>query len=293
MGDGLGSGRVISGRRRDLSRVREPAAIRRLGLVGTGIESIAGIEQMQALEELQLERLRAPALDRLTALPNLRTLLLEALLGDVDYEGIAQLRELRRLWLFSIPPHAAPAVTRIDFAKLRNLTHLELNPESNPGILFPLDWFPLPHLKVLNVGEFTLSDTDLDRVIAAPATLRRLGFAPTSELQADRALQRLEPAVSVALHGVGTAPLDSILEYTDDEGRVSFSVALDLADATSTESNIDGELMLRDAIERQAPEIASHLRYDTESSAVWVIADRREDLERVREIASRLSQRPR
>ena len=130
-------------------------------------------------------------------------------------------------------------------------------------------------------------------MIAAPATLRRLGFAPTSELQADRALQGLAPAVSVALYGVGTASLDSILEYTDDEGHVSFSVALDLSDATSTESNIDGELMLRDSIELQAPELASQLRYDTESSAVWVIADRREDPERVREIASRLSQRPR
>jgi hypothetical protein len=292
MGDGLGSGRVISGRRRDLSRVREPAAIRRLGLVGTGIESIAGIEQMQALEELQLERFRAPALDRLTALPNLRTLLLEALIGDVDYEAIARLRELRRLWLFSIPPAAAPAVTRIDFAKLRKLTDLELSPEQT-GVRFPLDWFPLPNLAVLDLGEFTLSDTDLDRVIAAPAALRRLGFAPTSELQADRALQGLEPAVTVALHGVGMAPLDSILEHTDDEGHVSFSVALDLSDATSTESNIDGELMLRDAIERQAPEIASRLRYDTESSAVWVTADRREDLERVRELASRLSQGPR
>jgi hypothetical protein len=228
----------------------------------------------------------------MTALPNLRILLLEALIGDVDYEAIAQLRNLRQLCIYSIPPAAAAAVTRIDFGKLRALTHLSLSLESDPGVPFALDWFPLPGLRVLDVGGFTLSATDLDRVIAAPAALRRLGFAPTSKHQADRALQGLEPAVSVALHGIGTAPLDRILKYTDDEGHVSFSVVLDLADATSTESNIDGELMLRDAIERQSPEIASHLRYDTESSAVWVIADRRAHLEQVREIASRLSQRP-
>lgn len=63
-----------------------------------------------------------------------------------------------------------------------------------------------------------------------------------------------------------------------------FSIGLDLVDVWG-ESNPEAEDALRVALAEHDPALAERLRYDTESSAVWILADAREDLEAVKRYA--------
>jgi hypothetical protein len=77
------------------------------------------------------------------------------------------------------------------------------------------------------------------------------------------------------------APLEHIFEHGDGSAGSYFSVGIDVAARWSLETNLEGEIALRDLLHRTIPEVAARLTYDTESAAVWVLDPRRTDLEQV------------
>jgi hypothetical protein len=243
---------------------------------------------MTQLEELDLQRLRSPELTLLRQLPRLRRLTLENLSGTVDYSALTALTRLEFLDITVDDALAARRISEIAFGELRSLEHLHLGNDSPHRPQITLAWFPTPRLRALQLRGFRLNDDSLKRVIEHGAQLRQFGFSPASPKQEERAAA-LERRLYLDIHDVGVAPLGTVSEDMNEGGVTTYWIAMDLADLLGVESNVDAEIALRRAIHQRAPNIAERLRYDTESSAVWVESRRREDLELLQRIAEELA----
>jgi hypothetical protein len=92
-------------------------------------------------------------------------------------------------------------------------------------------------------------------------------------------------AVVTDLNDMGIAKLGTIFEHDQDQW-LAYSVGLDLAETLQLETNLEAEGRLIHAIRSRAPELLDELTFDTESSAVWLVSQRRDVLEAVLSIAA-------
>jgi hypothetical protein len=81
------------------------------------------------------------------------------------------------------------------------------------------------------------------------------------------------------------APLDTIFEHELGD-RTEYSLGLDLAESLQIETNVEAETRLIELLHARAPEGLDALRFDTESSAVWLVSERRDVLEAARILAA-------
>jgi hypothetical protein len=148
--------RTITGERDDLTRVRDAASVRRVEIRGAGIKSIRGIERMQRLDVVTLARLPAPDLSLLSAVPNLETLTLTDLRGEVDWSALGALRNLASLAItVSAREHMGTTSASIRTMGL-------LGVEITDGLVDALR-----RLKTLRVAELELASLEQVRRLAA------------------------------------------------------------------------------------------------------------------------------
>lgn len=273
--------RDIVGRRRDLRGVRDAAALRSVSIEGPGIGSLEGIERMTSVTTVFLERLVSPELERLAALPALRTLYVEGLRGDVDWSRLEELRGLEVLRVEVSGEADAAAVAAIDFGRLPVLEALTLLAD----VPIPVDvsWAPrLQRLRNLGMQGFFLPDGAETALCEAP-TLRRVGLTTLTMAQYERLSMclpeaniayPLQPGEELAPHGVVFEP--------EPGTQQPFSVGFDLAGTWDLETNAEAEALLRRELRRRAPDLLERSTFDTESDAVWLLSHRREDLDQVR-----------
>jgi hypothetical protein len=275
----MATGRVIKGRRRDLTTVKAPETLERVGLVGPGIESLEGIERMTRLYELQLDKLKDPDLS-LLGRTRIRLLQLQDVGGRVDYHVLAEMRHLENLSVLGADAANADAIAAVDFSRFPALRSLTLGADTRRPVQLHSPWKVT--LVDLNLMGFTLTDADLERVLAAAAQMRSFGFTPTSHRQRELARAAFgEDGMSVhGKFGWHLAPDDTI--FSDPGGQPPYSLVVDLAESWDLETNLDAEELLAERIEAADPDLAGRIRFDTESSAVRVVSMRREDLEFVR-----------
>ena len=277
--------RAIRGKRSDLTGIRAPAELRRLRLEGPRIASLAGIERLTQLETLHLERLRSPELARLTSLPCLRELLIEQPTGSIDWEQLGRLGGLVHLSVYVDDPEHVARVARAPFGELTGLSVLRLSTMTRTPMR--LGWLErLTELDILVLHGFVIQDADVARVGRVSARLEQVTLTPRSPAQARRLRREIPGDVDAVLLLDDDPPvLNSINEHPDPKGG-EYSLGLDLAQTWDLETNIEAEGELRRLLAERAPDLLQAVRFDTESSAVWLLSCRREDLERVAQLAS-------
>jgi hypothetical protein len=281
---GVTEHRAITGARADLRGTRAPESLHRLLLEGPGIRSIAGIEQMHALEELTMERLPAPDLGRLAGLPALRGLTVVNLRGPVAWHQLERLTGLEHLFVATADRAEAERIAAVQYGHLPKLRVLRLNHDGG-RVRIELSWLErLSNLELFSLNGFVFDDKWLDQIVAAPS-LEDVVITPRSTGQFERLLAARPAHLGVNAFDVDIAPLGVILEHKT-AGGMEFSVGLDLAGQWDLETNIEAERKLVRLLQEQAPDIADRLRFDTESSAVWVVARQRGDLEAVQRVAA-------
>jgi hypothetical protein len=273
----MGAGRTIRGKRGDLTGVRDPRAVRRLVVEGPGVASLQGIGRMTKLEGLTLERLRdvslAPLADLAATLQDFRV---ERIVGATGCAAIGSLSKLRLLIFDCDDRDSARNFAAVD---LSALTELETLYATGGDFRQPLrlDWVAqAPRLAHLELGSFLVEERDIDVLCRAPA-LRSIAFTTDSPVVRARLRAELGGRVEVSdVDANQRAPLRTIHSHRD-----YFSVGIDLAGEWDLETNVEAEKSLRELLERQVPALAPAVAYDTESSAVWLLASDRETLEQV------------
>jgi hypothetical protein len=128
----------------------------------------------------------------------------------------------------------------------------------------------LAHVKLLG---FMVSEHDVAALCAAPA-LEDLSFTAATPAVAARLRECLGDRV--ALTDLGT---DRPAALGVVHGGVT--IGLDLAGEWSLETNVEAEVRLRTLLATAAPALARAVEYDTESSAVWIVAPDRATLDAV------------
>jgi hypothetical protein len=276
--------RAISGRRKDLTSVRRPELLRRILLDGPGISSLAGIERMNALETVLMESVKSPELERLVSLPSLRELVLGQPRGKVRWQAVELLAGLERLVIDVDGAEAGAGVASIDFGRLSRLRELRLSVDG-ARVQISLGWLgSMQKLRWLTLANFVVDDEGLDALCEA-RSLEGVFFTPLSPVQTAR-LADGRPGLRVTtMEDEGVAPLGTIIEH----GR-EYSLGLDLAGMWDLETNIEAEERLVAELRARLPEVAGRVRYDTESSAVWVLSERRQDLEAVERLATEMAE---
>ena len=283
--------RDIRGRRRDLRGVRGADALRAISVEGPGIGSLAGLERMLALEVVHLERLRDPDLGVLVDLPSLRHVDIERPTGSVPWRVIERLVQIESLRL-DVAEDSAADVAAIDFGALEALEHLRLM--TSASVPVDVSWAPRrDRLRGLGLQGFFIPE-GAEEPLCECTQLRSVGITTLTKSQYARLVDRL-PAADVFMpfwDGEGVAPLGVVFEpepgVTDQ-----FSVGLDLAGTWDFETNSEAEALLRRELRRRAPALLEALAFDSESSAVWLVADRREDLDTARAFVDEVSARRR
>jgi hypothetical protein len=277
--------RAIRGKRSDLTGIRGPAELRRLRLEGPRIESLTGIERLTQLELLYIERLRSPDLGRLTTLPCLRELIIEQPTGSIDWDQLSRLGDLVHLSIYVDDPDHAARVARVPFGELTGLSVLRLSTMTKTPMR--LGWLEqLAELDILVLHGFVIQDADVARVGRVGARLGQITLTPRSPAQARWLGREIPNDVYVSLLLDDDPPLlNSIHEHPHPKGT-EYSLGIDLAQTWDLETNIEAEGELRRLLAKRAPDLLETIRFDTESSAVWLLSSRREDLERVAQLAS-------
>jgi hypothetical protein len=279
-----GEHRVVTGRRADLTRVQGKPALRRLRVEGSGVRSIEGIEAMPKLDTVSLERLAAPDLRRLAALPALRKVVLLELRDEVDWPALESLTQITSLFIATSDPLQAAAIASVDYGALSGLEVLRLNHDGG-RVPTSIDWLGrLPRLALLSLNGFVFDDSDIG-ALASAVQLEDVVVTPASAQQWERLQAAMPPGPALGRFEGETAALGVIRRYElGDEAE--YSLGLDLAGSWGVGANIEAEAELARLLEMNAPEVARRVRFDTESSAVWVVAPDAETLETVQRLAA-------
>jgi hypothetical protein len=237
---------------------------RRLTLNGRGPRSLAGIEKLAALEELELRMLGTENLSPLAALSRLRSLRLIAVKATYDLTPLAGLEGLQRL-----------EVSRAGIAAA-DVVHV--------GSVRPLAG--LDQLEEVVLSGTVVDDGDLMPVAALPR-LRRLvvygAAGPTVEEL------RARPDLDfIAMPGPGMpAAVTPLVIRPASDG--TWYLRGDLTERLGVDTNYDAEKAVRKAVTSRDRELVRRLSFDTEAGAVEISAADQADLHTVATIIESLS----
>jgi hypothetical protein len=239
--------------------------MRRLTITRRGLRSLAGIEQLGALEELDLRLLGVEDLAPLAALPRLRSLRLIGLKAAHDLSALGGLRMLERL-----------EVSRAGTEE-SDIVHIDsVRPLAGLGRL----------TEVVLFGT-VIDDGDLTPLATLPG-LRRLGLyrvdgPVVEELRARPELELIvmggPSAAAAVIHGLPIRPAPD----------KSWYARANLTERLGVDTNYDAEQIVREAVTRRDGELARRLSFDTEASAVTISAVDEADLHAVAAIIDSLS----
>jgi hypothetical protein len=273
----------IEGRRKDLTRIREPETVVWLDVSTSQLGSLSGLEAMISLERLSLERLSAPDLSPLLGAPSLRLVSLD-LRGDTDFSVVSELRGVTDLYLTAYTPAGAESLTQVAYSRLANLRILVLEVETDQPVGLETGWIPShPALRELELRGVVPASGRVDD-LARATQLTYLSFTPArgSDLAQLRAAL---PRAEIQEEGL-RPPAWEIIDLAG-EAKWGFALRVDLVALWDAETNYGGEHELRQELEAVSPELAARLHYDTESDSVVVLAQARDDLTDVLEIVQR------
>jgi hypothetical protein len=264
--------------------LRDSGDLRAIVVEGPGIRSLQGLERLQRVEEVRLGRTVAGDLSVRAELPGLRQLVIDRPVGELDWQALEDLSELRLLYLMVGREHAA-AVAGIEYDALSALIYLrvELDDYDLGTGLRSRGW---PQgLEQLVIRGLRVSDRDLSRIAAAAPNLRQFFFDAVSSEQEAMA-RALLPAARVESLREATGPF--ISQDTRDDGTVLFTLTIDLVERLRVESNYEAEYRLAEELARRAPDSARALSFDTDASAVRVVSESRDALVDVAKVIDRL-----
>lgn len=275
----------VRGRRRDLQRVREAERVTHL-TIGSGLASLSGLERMQALESFWLEGPSMEDLGPLSAVTRLDTLFVDRFRGARDCSPLEALDRLTYLYVAVEDAEAARSLARVDFGRLRALEEVRLLAESLPRPV-AIDLRPfatLPALELLLLPGFTPDPRGVQALVRGAPALRNVSLSADDALL--RPLRERLGEDEVENDWWAGPPLGEVVKVPGD-GR--FSVGIDAAELWDVESNHVAEEILLDALSRRDPALLGRIEFDTENGAVWVDADRREDLEAVQRLVGEIA----
>jgi hypothetical protein len=243
--------------------------LRDLSLGGRGLASLAGIEQLQGLQELLLLNVRMGDLSLLTSLPALRKLTLRMVPNDVDLRSVARIPGLRHLVIdgpadgedFQLPD-CRP------LCQLEQIEHLVLEQCSFvDGDLSPLA--SLTGLRKLRLGWH--SNADLEG-------LRRA--RPDLEIDAPEA--KRDPELEALREKVGAITL-----LKPGHGLDQWSIFESFAGRLEVSTNYAAEKRIIAAVKAVDPALAARLDWDTEAGAVGVSGEEA-DIRALADVINRL-----
>jgi len=277
--------RFITGRRKDLTGVRDPGSLTALG-AGAGVASLEGLSAMTALRELHLEGGLDRDLGLLRDLPELRRVSLLKLRGRADLSALASLTALEALWATLVEPDHVTQFAALDFAAWPRLERLLVDQEVAPAPTLPAGVFRSSSRWIeVALDGFLVSDEDLAGLLGSASRLQSLDFTPQSEHQEARARELGRRRGVVVLTTSDAMPqLDKIVP-AGAPGQ--FAVPMDLRKRFGVDNNAQASEVLQAWLKRHHPSLCDRYQVDPESSAVWVYADAKADLERLIDVLGR------
>jgi hypothetical protein len=276
----MSSVRTIKGQREDLYGSRQPETVTGLTIEGSGIRSLRGIERFTSLHTLALNGLRGVDLGPLESATSLNTLIIDRP-NDVDFSALERLTSVEQLLIETNSEEAGKAVARLDFSGLTRLGVLQLLGRS-PGARLPVDleWVQ-GHacLSNLYLNGFWPLGRSLEEFYALVAGVEDVFILTTNREEIAR-VAHTRPPRNVYVDTLFVN--ESGPEISEVDGQLY--LAADLARSRDLETNYDAESQLRAHLEREAPNIASRLDWDTEADQVVVLSDDRQALQHVCEV---------
>lgn len=234
-----------------LRAFRELRRLRSLTIFGRRLKSIAGIEQLDALEDLFLYNPGVADLTPLAAPQGLRRLRLDMPAKVVDFAPIGQLEHLRSL-IVNFKGSASISVPRMaDLASLHEMRDLALTKADGGGWRFLLD---LPDL-------------------------RRILLYGSLDADAPERIQSRFPEALVDVRPVSTQAAKPIEVKQLPDGR--WSIFADVHDLLGVADNFDAETRLRELLATTDPELLARLEFDSDADALGVVGPAEADLRRV------------
>jgi hypothetical protein len=231
--------------------------LRSLTVFGRRLKSLAGIEQLESLEDVFLYNTAVTDLAPLVASSRLRRLRLDMPSRVVDFAAIGQLEHLESLVVDFKGSRSASMPRLADLTSLRSLRDLGLTKVDGNGWRALLD---LPDLRrILLYGSV---DRDAPELFSRRFPTARLDIRPVAP---------------------GNAGLE-VKELPDG----SWSIYADVSDLLDVADNFLAEERLREWLRETDPELLDRLEFDSEADALAVTAPSEAD---VRWIAAELTSR--
>jgi len=137
----------------------------------------------------------------------------------------------------------------------------------------PLAWVRhAPALWHVKLWDFLVRAEDVPALCSAPA-LRDVSITPATRDVGHRLKQGLRPDVRFVDFDAERPP-DPLRRIHERRtaGGVEYSLGFDLAGMWDLETTIEAEAELRALLAASAPDLASAIAYDSDSSAVWILA---------------------
>ena len=131
----------------------------------------------------------------------------------------------------------------------------------------------MPRLQHVKLIDFTVQEGDVP-VLCSARALASLAFTAATPRVSARLRECLKGRIEqfVDVDAGGPSPLRGVHEHEGPDGRPEFALGIDLADDWGLETSSEAEYELRALLAREAPELARQLDYDTDASAVWLLA---------------------
>ncbi len=237
--------------------------LRRLSITGRGMRSLTGLDNLTALEELDLELLEVEDLGPLAALSGLRSLNLVGLRAAHDLSPLAGLRNLERV--------------RVARAGMGDDVHV--------ASVRPLA--ALDRLEEVVLSGTVIDDGDLSPVAELPR-LRKLVIYQASGPVVENL--RARPGLELIEYSGASAPAATVhglpIRQASDK---SWYLRADLTDRLRVETNFDAEGMVREAVTGRSDHLGRRLSFDTEAGAVEISAADLVDLRAVAAVIESLS----
>ena len=241
--------------------------LRSLMITGPGLRSLAGIERLGSLTELELRMMRIDDLSPLAALPGLRALRLLGMNAVHDLSPLAALSGLRRL-----------TVSRAGIEE-SDTVHLDsLRPLADLG-----------RLEEVVLSGTVVDDGDLAPLVRLPALRRVRLYAAAGPALADL---RSRPGLELSVQPGPAEPAEIAhgLPIRGGPGG-QWWLRADLTGRLGADTNADAERAVLSAVAAQAPDLARRLSADTEAGAVQISAADPADLRAVAAIIAGMPRR--
>jgi hypothetical protein len=263
--------KTIRGTHADLQSVRAPATIRYLGLRGSRIESLEGIERFSHVETIVFEKARTNDLRPLLRLENLKVLRILEPVSAADFDSILDMAGLEELSIHLFDAVDARHATTCAFNRLPRLTGLWLHSKEDYGLNVAAGWVPqLKALERLSLGTLGIREEDTDAVTRAGSKLTLLQFKERSEAQTRRITDALGPGIV----DVWEPPDPAYGRILEIDG--TFSMALSFPRFTNA---LDRDIYAQTLLESKWKDLTPDLEMDPDADMIYFNSPHRHILE--------------